>query len=113
MKEATEFCIEYMGNPEAYSVTTRKIFKLLIDYNFLFSESMPGFLYKTMSSTMPTNSESFNQVLKDVYKFILPGVSFLYFYILKYHLNYKKFKKKFLVNSLATSSLSCLFSGWV
>uniref|UniRef100_A0A7E4ZZ90 ANK_REP_REGION domain-containing protein n=1 Tax=Panagrellus redivivus TaxID=6233 RepID=A0A7E4ZZ90_PANRE len=60
MKLVTEFCIDYMNHPEVYDVVTG--FK-------------PGFLYKSFPKEAPQKAEPFENIMRDLYTKIMPGMT--------------------------------------
>uniref|UniRef100_A0A914Q3T9 Uncharacterized protein n=1 Tax=Panagrolaimus davidi TaxID=227884 RepID=A0A914Q3T9_9BILA len=62
MKLVTEFTIDYHDHPEVYDVTTSE---------------KPGFLYKKLPTEPSFEPEPFDNVMKDLYSIVMPGVSFL------------------------------------
>uniref|UniRef100_A0AC35FGN9 Uncharacterized protein n=1 Tax=Panagrolaimus sp. PS1159 TaxID=55785 RepID=A0AC35FGN9_9BILA len=60
MKLVTEFTIDYYEHPEVYNVTTLE---------------KPGFIYKKMPTEPPFEPEPFDNVMRDMYSIIMPGLT--------------------------------------
>uniref|UniRef100_A0A914YK81 Uncharacterized protein n=1 Tax=Panagrolaimus superbus TaxID=310955 RepID=A0A914YK81_9BILA len=60
MKLVTEFTVDYYEHPEVYNVITSE---------------KPGFVYKKLPAEAPYEPEPFDNVIRDLYQIIMPGLT--------------------------------------